>query len=262
MKTTSEVFYKVVGLRGKAINGGRGRWPLPHDGQPGKWVEVAGPLVACLNGLHVCRLNQLLAWLGPTIWRVEINGERIEEVEKIVARRGRLLSRCEGWTEKSARLFAVACARRALEQEQEAGRKPDARSWEALTVATAYAHGRADAKQLLAAGAAARAAARDAARATATAWATAWAAGDAAWDDARATARAAGNDAWDAAWAGARAAAGATAGAAWDAAWAAAWAARDAGDARDARDATWGVERQWQMTELKKLVEKTSDLVG
>ena len=230
MKTTSEVFYKVLGLRGKAMNGGRGRWPLPHDDQPGKWVEVAGPLVACQNGLHVCRLDWLILWLGPTIWRVEIDGERIEQPDKIIARRGRLLDRCDWWNKKSARLFAVACARRALEREQQAGREPDIRSWNALTVATAHANGLSTKAQL--------AAAEDAAR---DAWAAraAGATRDAAW----------------AAWAAAR-------DAAWTAAGDAAWAARATTRAAWAatRDAAWAAERQWQITELKKLAEKTSDL--
>ena len=180
-----DVFYKVLGPNGEAVNGGHGQWPLPHGSRPGKWIEVTGPLRACQNGLHVCRLEQLVDWLGSTIWRVEIQGERIEQSDKIVARQGRLLSRCEGWTDKSARLFAVACARRALEREREAGREPDTRSWNALTVATD--------EQLIAARAAS--------------WAVVWAAED---------------------------------------------AARAAEDA--AGDAAWAAERQWQLTELKKVL--------
>ena len=185
MPEPCNVFYKVLGPNGEAVNGGHGQWPLPHDGQPGKWIKVTGPLRACQNGLHVCRLEQLVEWLGPTIWRIEIQGERIEQSDKIVARRGRLLSRCEGWTDTSARLFAVACARRALEREREAGREPDTRSWNALTVATD--------EQLIAARAAS--------------WAVVWAAED---------------------------------------------AARAAEDA--AGDAAWAAERQWQLTELKKVL--------
>ena len=103
-----------------------------------------------------------------------------------------------GLSDRLIRLFAVWCARRALERERAAGREPDPRSWSAVEVAERFANGNATAEELdaarAAAWAAAWAAARDAARAAA--WAAAWAAARAAaWDAARDAARAA---AWDA----------------------------------------------------------------
>jgi hypothetical protein len=93
---------------------------------------------------------------------------------------------------KTLRLFACACAERALKRERNAGREPDARSWEAVKTSRRYARGKATAEELAAAWAAARAAAWDAARdaARAAAWAAGWAAAGAAawaagWDAAR-----------------------------------------------------------------------------
>ena len=244
MSKPCEVFYKVLGPRGEAVNGGHGQWPLPHGSRPGKWIEVTGPLRACQNGLHVCRLEQLVDWLGSTIWRVEIQGERIEQSDKIVARQGRLLSRCEGWTDKSARLFAVACARRALERERKAGREPDTRSWNALTVATAYANGLATDEQLIIAGAAAGDAT----------WAVAEAAGGAAW---AATWDAVEAATWDAAKAAEAATEAAVGTAVGDATWAAVGTATEAATGA-AWAAAWTAERQWQLTELKKVLEGRS----
>jgi hypothetical protein len=233
------IYYKVLGPNGESINGGTGRWPLPKDGQPGEWVEVAGPpLIPCKHGLHVCTIDQLPIWLGPTIWRVEIDGELLRQDNKCVVRRARLLSRCDAWTEQTARLFAVACASRALDRERAAGREPDPQSWAALEVATRYANKTATKEELASARAAGAAA-------VVAAWAAAVAAaGDAdiAWTAAVAAAVAA-----------AKAAAGATGDAARDAAWAAAVAAAKAAGATG--DAARDAERAWQVHELKMLLE-------
>jgi hypothetical protein len=187
-------FFKVLHADGRAYHGGALQWALPN-GRPGAWHRVEGPLVPCEHGLHLCRRLDLCNWLGPAIFLAEARGEIVETADKVVVREARLLRRLETWTETSARLFAVACARRALERERTAGREPDARSWGALDVATAYTRGSASQEDLAAAWAAAGAAAWDAARDAARA-----AAGAAAWDAARAAAR-------DAAWAAAGAAA-------------------------------------------------------
>ena len=71
--------------------------------------------------------------------------------------------------ERELRLFACDCAERALQREQDLGRTPDPRSWQAITTARNYAEGRATAQAMAAARDAAWdaawAAARDAARA-------------------------------------------------------------------------------------------------
>ena len=95
---------------------------------------------------------------------------------------------------RTARLFAVWCARTALAAVQD----PDPRCVAACDIAERYAHGQASDEELAAAWAAARAAAWAAARAAA--WAAEWAA---EWAAAGAAAWAA---AWAAEWAAARAA--------------------------------------------------------
>ena len=92
---------------------------------------------------------------------------------------------------RQLRLFACACANRALSRERKSGREPDKRSIEAIAVARRYAMGKATTEELSAAGNAARSAA-DAAGS---------AAGSAAWSAAGNAARsAAWNAAWSAAW--------------------------------------------------------------
>ena len=206
-------FYKLTGEQGEAIHGGSGTWPLPTADGPGDWLTAAGPLVPCENGLHVLRREHVLfEWIGPVLWRVEVDAAGlIEDATKCVVARARLIERVEPWNPVTLRLFAADCAERALWRERAAGREPDPRSWEAVRVAREATHGRAQA--------AAAGAARDAAWAAA---ASAWAA-----------------DAADAAEA-AQATAGAAdaAEAARDAAWAAGAAARDA-------ERTWQRDRLW-----------------
>jgi hypothetical protein len=209
---------------GKSCHGGDYTWSLPVknvDGSwtPGDWTEpVQGALELCENGYHLCRAQDLVYWLGPELYEAEYDGEAVEDNRppdtKIAVRRCRLTRRVETWTDRTARLFAVWCARQALALIEH----PDPRSVAAVDVAERYADGMATAADLATARAAAWHAAWHAARhaAWAAAWHAAWhAARDAAWDAARA-----------AAWAAARAAAWAAArDAAWDAARAAAWAA-------------------------------------
>ncbi len=198
----TEVLFKVLAEDGRPHHGGKGAWPLPN-GKPGKWLKVDGDLVPCSNGLHLCRPGDLVSWLGPTVWLAEAGKERIEQADKVVVRRARLLSRCEAWNDRTARLFAADCAERVLTLfERE--RPDDSRPRDAIAAARAFANDEIDAGARAAAGAAAWAAARAAAwdAAGAAAWAAAW---DAAWDAARAAARdAAGAAAWDAARAAAR----------------------------------------------------------
>jgi hypothetical protein len=117
---------------------------------------------------------------------------------------------CFDLSDRATMLFAAHCAADALHSERAAGRDPDRRSWDAVTVAYNFATGRATDAQRDAAWDAAGSSARADALADArdAAWAAAWAAACAAARDA----------ARDAAWGAARdaalAAAGAAAGAA------------------------------------------------
>jgi hypothetical protein len=215
-----EVF-KVTGTNGSAHHGGFGKWTK------NRWRSVSGEVVPCENGLHLCRRQDLIDWLGPVIWRAEYDGELIEQADKVVARRARVVERIDNWNERTARLFAADCAERVLPIFEEAV-PGDGRPRKAIKAARAYANGEI------------AAAARDAARAAAwdAAWAAAW---DAAWDAAR-----------DAAWAAARDAAWAAArDAARDAARAAAWAAARAA----ARDAARDEFREWAAARLFDYLE-------
>jgi hypothetical protein len=189
----------------KVLKNGRGTysnaaWSLPTDDQPGAWMEVAGPLIMCANGLHVTDWQGVwqhwMRW-GADVYRVEIDGDTIGDVEaedrKIAARRARLLSVVSVADLPS---WWIAVRTFVLELPTYKWLKPDGNpdpSWKIYPTR------------------------------------------DAVWDAAGAAARdAAGDAVWDAAWAAARAAVWDAARAAvWDAAWAAAWAAvRDAaGDA-------------------------------
>jgi hypothetical protein len=100
--------YKVTDTDGRSFHGGRGKWTK------NRWRNVKGELVACENGLHLCRRQDLIYWLGPVIWRAEIDGELIEANDKVVARRARVVERLDTWNERTARLFAADCAERLL----------------------------------------------------------------------------------------------------------------------------------------------------
>jgi len=180
---TVPTYYKVLGENGEAVNGGKGKWPLPKHGKPGAWKSLRGKLVPCLYALHGCTENQLMHWLGPAIYEMEFAGQVHDDGNKYYGRKARLLRRLDAWNDRTARLFACDCAERALLRERAVGREPDKRAWDATEVARRYAAGGATSEEL----AAARDAARDAARA---------AAGSAAWSAARDAAR---DAAWDAA---------------------------------------------------------------
>ena len=203
--------YKVLNKDGSCANGGVGKWPLPHDGRPGDWLEVTGVLVPCENGLHLCRPKDLVRWLSTiALYEAEHTGDYID-VDGLngnrVCQRARLLWRVDTWNEHTGRLFACDCAEHVV-PIYESYTPGDQRPRQAVTVARRFANGEASIAELAAAGTAARAAARDAGGDTA---------GDAA---------------WAAAWAAAYAAGGDTAGdAAWDAAYAAGTAARAAASA-------------------------------
>ena len=225
--------FKVLGENGQAFHGGSGKWSLPTADGPGEWMPVIeDELVPCKNGYHLCRKQDLLQWLGPTLYEAEYRGEMVVADDKIVVREARLLRKLDTWNERTARLFACDCAERVVRLTN------DERCVGAIAVARRYANGEATSEELAAAWAAARnaavawAAARNAAGAVA--WAAAWAAAETA----------AGAVAWAAAWAATGAAAG-------NAAWAAAGAA--AGNAAWA--AAWDAEQEWQTARLMEYLQ-------
>jgi hypothetical protein len=107
--------YKVLCEDGSTVFG-HGRWNLPTDDRPGEWMpKITGELIPCKNGYHLCgRLFDLVLWLGPAIYKAQIDGETIDCDNKIVARRARLLRRIDAWNNRAARLFACDCAERVL----------------------------------------------------------------------------------------------------------------------------------------------------
>ena len=161
-------YYKVLDENGNSTNGGSAVWSLPvknDDGwEPGEWMPaIEGELVPCDNGYHLARPGDLIRWLGPTIYEAEYRGEIVESDHKVVVRECRLLRRVETWTERTARLFAVWCAREALKLDV----NPDPRSVKACNVAERFANGEATQKELDAARSAARSAAESAAESAA-----------------------------------------------------------------------------------------------
>jgi hypothetical protein len=77
------------------------------------WVEATGPLEACRNGIHACRIDDLPHWIGDDLWAVEVEGEVQAAPNGVLARRGRLVERVQQWADGAAREFADNCARRA-----------------------------------------------------------------------------------------------------------------------------------------------------
>jgi hypothetical protein len=153
----------------RSTHGGSGGW------RKGRWRSVRGLLVPCENGLHLCREQDLLSWVAPTLWVAEHDGELVDAGDKVVVRRARVVERLNGWNDRTARLFAADCAERALPLFEKERTDDDRSRW-AIEASRDYANGKI--------GAAAWAAARDAARdaAWAAARAAAWAAArDAAW---------------------------------------------------------------------------------
>lgn len=151
------IFYKASGADGSASHGDTGSWSLPTlnpDGSwtPGEWRAVGGRLVPWFNGFHLTPEEHLLDWLGPAIWEAEVHGRVAHRENQVVARQARLVRGFPSWNERSARLFAVACASEVLHLANE-GVTPML-EW-VLRVARRHADGQADRRELAVAGTAA-----------------------------------------------------------------------------------------------------------
>jgi hypothetical protein len=142
--SSKEPLYKVLDDDATPYHGGHGKWNTQ-----GKWMPpIKGDLIPCRNGYHLCRKQDLVYWLGPSIWLAAYRGERIDQTEKIVVREARVITRLDTWNDRTARLFACDCAERALTKYVE---NPDPRSLNAIKVARQYANGAATDEQLAAA---------------------------------------------------------------------------------------------------------------
>lgn len=172
-------YYKVLDSMGRSCFGGNAQWSLPQRNEDGTWVpgewmpEVEGNLGLCANGYHVVTLEQLPRWLGDRIFEVEIGKEVVHDDDKSVVRTCRLTRECEGWNDRTARLFACDCAERVL-PDFETKYPNDNRPRKAIETARRYANGEANEEDLLAAWAAARIAAQ--VPESTTIWVAAWAA--------------------------------------------------------------------------------------
>jgi hypothetical protein len=95
--------------------GGAGRfsgfeWPRPTADEPGRWVAAEGTVTVCLTGVHACRLTDLPDWIDDELWEVELAGELKTEQSMVVAERGRLVRRIDGWDARTASALADSCA--------------------------------------------------------------------------------------------------------------------------------------------------------
>lgn len=112
-------YWKVLASGGNSCHGGTYTWSLPRqldDGswEPGEWSEeITGELKPCKIGYHVCRDEDLLAWLGEEIYECEVGGSVVECEGKVVVGRVRLLRKAR-WGIKEAISFAADCAGRVL----------------------------------------------------------------------------------------------------------------------------------------------------
>ena len=123
---------------------------------------VKGELVPCVNGYHLVREKDLPRWIARDLFVAEHDGELVEDTDKVVVRRCRIVEHLAGWNERTSRLFAADCAERVLPLF-EAVYPDDDRPRLAIQATRDYANGLIDAAAWAAAWDAARAAARDAA---------------------------------------------------------------------------------------------------
>jgi hypothetical protein len=87
-------------------------WPLPNDGA-GPWVE--SEVEPCRAGIHACRVDDLPYWAAATLYEIELDGTVEELAVKVVAPRGRLLRRVEGWGPGAQEEYAEMCLARVRE---------------------------------------------------------------------------------------------------------------------------------------------------
>jgi hypothetical protein len=91
------------------------RWRLPSEGQPGEWVEAAGPIGLCTNGIHASSTAQLPHWLGMQLWEIELDGEIIRDEAALIASRARLVRKITAWDDPTRQQYARWCLSRAEE---------------------------------------------------------------------------------------------------------------------------------------------------
>ena len=107
-------YYKFLNKNGSTPQG-YGAWHSPKGKRPGKWMQkIEGELILCQNGYHVLRSTDLISWLGPVLWEVEVSGKVIADDNKCVVRRARLIKQVDTWNKETAVQFAIECAEKVL----------------------------------------------------------------------------------------------------------------------------------------------------
>ena len=134
----AQTYFKVLDADGSTIYADSS-WGLPRGDKPGRWEKAKGELVVCKNGLHLCRREDLIHWLGPRIFEAEVGGGKlIESDQKVVVRKARLVRELDTWNDRTARLFAADCAERVLPLFEKKHTN-DTRPREAIEAARAFA---------------------------------------------------------------------------------------------------------------------------
>lgn len=108
-------YFKVLEHDGTCYHGGSTSWHLPRGARPGKWMpKIDTPLKPCFNGYHILRRQDVIYWLGPSLWAVEVRGEPVWGENKGVVAQARLIKRLVTWNDRTVRLFAADCAEMVL----------------------------------------------------------------------------------------------------------------------------------------------------
>jgi len=110
-------YYKFLHVDGTPCHGGSGRWHLPKDGQPAKWMRLIRNIELCVRGYHVCDVDHLIAWLGPALYTVEGDGvplRHLDSLGKAVFQRARLLEKVGTYTPQLIATFALDCIEHVL----------------------------------------------------------------------------------------------------------------------------------------------------
>jgi hypothetical protein len=84
-------------------------WPTPEEGDQGSWLDESTAPREALRGYPV---GDLPYWLDEELWRIDLDGAVAERVHVFLAKRARLRSRVERWSEPLAWELVGACARR------------------------------------------------------------------------------------------------------------------------------------------------------
>lgn len=109
-------YYKVLHMQGQCMHG-TGCWFLPSGKRKGKWMPKIETLKVCRSGYHLARRRNLLEWIGPEMFEVEVKpGEMIKRNSKVVVGQARLIKKMEFWNVQKARLFACDCAQRLIKR--------------------------------------------------------------------------------------------------------------------------------------------------